>query len=80
MPSARSFFWAPQWDYPDPSFRGSSSGGRILSQSEPDRVNPTLLIMVADCAMLIMLSMDWLSETAWAWNGFTERSVFLTNV
>jgi hypothetical protein len=68
--SALVFFGLLNWIILLRSFGGRSSGGRISLSSDLDRVNPTLLIMVAGCAMLIMLSMGWVRETARAWNGY----------
>jgi hypothetical protein len=36
----------------------------------PDRLNQTILIVVAGCAMITMLGMGWVRETARAYNGY----------
>jgi cytochrome bd ubiquinol oxidase subunit I len=68
--SALVFFGLLNWIIFVRSFGGRSSEVGIPLSHNPDRVNPTLLIMVAGCAMLIMLSMGWVRETARAWNGY----------
>ncbi len=66
--SALVFFGLLNWIILVHSFGGRSSEGRISLSH--DRVNPTLLIIVAGCAMITMLSMGWVRETARAYNGY----------
>jgi hypothetical protein len=51
------------------SFGGRSSWWRTPTRVW-DRRNPALLMAVAGCAMLTMLSMGWVRETARAYNGY----------
>lgn len=68
--SALVFFGLLNWILLLRSFGGRSSWWRTSITREPDRVNPTLLIVVAGCAMVTMLSMGWVRETARAYNGY----------
>jgi cytochrome bd-type quinol oxidase subunit 1 len=58
------------WLYYVRSFVGSSSWSREEIHSLMDRVRPMLLIGLAICAMLTMLTMGWVRETARAYNGY----------
>jgi cytochrome d ubiquinol oxidase subunit I len=66
--SALVFFGLLNWIILVHSFGGRSTEGR--TSFSHDRVNPTLLIIVAGCAMITMLSMGWVRETARAYNGY----------
>jgi cytochrome bd ubiquinol oxidase subunit I len=52
------------------SFGGDSSWWKTAATNDQDRLNQTLIVVVAGCAMLTMLSMGWVRETARAYNGY----------
>jgi cytochrome bd ubiquinol oxidase subunit I len=68
--AALIFFGLLNWIILVRSLGGRSSEGMISISHKPDRLNPTLIIVVAGCAMITMLSMGWVRETARAYNGY----------
>jgi cytochrome bd ubiquinol oxidase subunit I len=68
--AALFFFGLLNWIILVRSLGGGSPQGTISLLHKPDRLNPTLLIVVAGCAMITMLSMGWVRETARAYNGY----------
>jgi cytochrome d ubiquinol oxidase subunit I len=68
--SALVFFGLLNWVLFLRSFGGSSSWWKQAVTDRQDRVNQRLLVMVAGCAMVMMLSMGWVRETARAYNGY----------
>ena len=68
--SALVFFGLLNWVLFLRSFGGSSSWWKQAVADRQDRVNQRLLVMVAGCAIVMMLSMGWVRETARAYNGY----------
>ncbi len=52
------------------SFAGRASWWKTGAASGQDRASQKILIAIAGCAMLTMLSMGWVRETARAYNGY----------
>ena len=52
------------------SFGEGSSWWKTVTPYGQDRLNQSLIVVVAGCAMLTMLSMGWVRETARAYNGY----------
>lgn len=52
------------------SFAGPASWWKTGAAGSHDRANQRILIVIAGCAMLTMLSMGWVRETARAYNGY----------
>lgn len=68
--AALVFFGLLNWIIFVRSFGGRAAERETQPSREPDRLNQALLIMIAGCAMLTMLSMGWVRETARAYNGY----------
>jgi cytochrome d ubiquinol oxidase subunit I len=52
------------------SFSGPVLWWQAREERAPDRTKPRLLLALSVCAMLMMLTMGWVRETARAWNGY----------
>jgi cytochrome d ubiquinol oxidase subunit I len=57
------------------SFAGRASWWKTGGASGQDRASQKILIAIAGCAMLTMLSMGWVRETARAYNGYLVYGV-----
>ncbi len=68
--AALVFFGLLNWILFLRSFAGPASWWKTSRADGQDRASPKLLIGIAACAMLTMLSMGWVRETARAYNGY----------
>ena len=68
--AALVFFGLLNWILFLRSFAGRSSWWKTELANGQDRTSQKLLIMIAGCSMLTMLSMGWVRETARAYNGY----------
>ncbi len=68
--AALVFFGLLNWILYLRSFASRSSWGCTSVACGQDRASQKLLIIVAGCAMLTMLTMGWVRETARAYNGY----------
>ncbi len=58
------------WAYFFRSFHLGTPWWEIESESNSDRLSPKLLVALSLCAIVIMLTMGWVRETARAYNGY----------
>lgn len=68
--AALVFFGLLNWMLFLRSFVRRASWGTAGARHGQDRVSQKILIVIAGCAMLTMLSMGWVRETARAYNGY----------
>jgi cytochrome bd ubiquinol oxidase subunit I len=68
--AALVFFGLLNWVLFVRSFGGRAPWWKTAVTAGRERLNQTLLIMIAGCAILTMLSMGWVRETARAYNGY----------
>lgn len=58
------------WAYFFRSFQERLPWWEFNSESNSDRLSPKLLVALSLCAIVIMLTMGWVRETARAYNGY----------
>lgn len=68
--AALVFFGLLNWILFLRSFAGSASWWTTGAMSGQDRASQKILLAIAGCAMLTMVSMGWVRETARAYNGY----------
>jgi len=68
--AALVFFGLLNWILFLRSFAGRSSWWKTGLAGGQDRASQKILIVIAGCAMLTMVSMGWVRETARAYNGY----------
>jgi len=73
--AALVFFGLLNWILFLRSFAGRSSWWKTGLAGGQDRASQKILIVIAGCAMLTMVSMGWVRETARAYNGYLINGV-----